>query len=211
MRPRQFEPQVHGCIACRDGRDPCDPEMQLNCAKREQYEQAQQSQDQEPFARPLIAGHPGGCYHCKGGTEDCICPAALGAKEAPRRYHPSGVYCSPAEEEAIRLNRVEEAVLENVLAADTQNLLTPGDMVNLPAHYARFKIEPIRFIVENGLNWFQGNIVKYGSRAQHKHATPLEDISKIIRYAEMWFDFESGDPDWWLPRGHPQRKPPVLA
>lgn len=58
------------------------------------------------------------------------------------------------------------------------------DAVNLPQHYARFKIEPVRFICENGLNFFQGNAVKYICRAEHKNGD--EDIRKAIRYLEMW-------------------------
>jgi hypothetical protein len=73
----------------------------------------------------------------------------------------------------------------------------PRDMVNLPQHYARNKIEPVYFAIENELNGFQFNIVKYAVRAPYKHATPIEDLKKILRYAEMWIKRESGDPDWW--------------
>lgn len=69
------------------------------------------------------------------------------------------------------------------------------DMVNLPPHYARFKIEPIRFIGENRLDWFQGNIVKYVLRHDAKNG--LEDIAKVRRYALMYERFLSGDEDWW--------------
>lgn len=72
---------------------------------------------------------------------------------------------------------------------------TSADMVNLPDHYARFKIEPIRFIVENRLDWFQGNIVKYQLRYDAKNGA--EDLAKARRYAEMQRRFHEGDPDWW--------------
>lgn len=71
----------------------------------------------------------------------------------------------------------------------------PADMVNLPPHYARFKIEPIRFIGENKLDWFQGNIIKYVTRWDAKNG--LEDIAKVIRYANMYHRYIAGDPDWW--------------
>ncbi len=70
-----------------------------------------------------------------------------------------------------------------------------GDMVELPPHYARFKIEPIRFIIENDLNWFQGNIVKYFMRQDAKNG--MEDVRKGIRYAMMWEQFLLGNYDWW--------------
>lgn len=93
-----------------------------------------------------------------------------------------------------KLTRTEQAVFENLMYAESQGEVV-SDNVNLPKHYARFKIEPIRFICENGLNFFQGNIVKYTLRHDAKNG--LEDIKKAIRYAQMYFKFLSGDPDWW--------------
>jgi hypothetical protein len=71
------------------------------------------------------------------------------------------------------------------------------DMVNLPKHYAVFKHEPIRTSIENGYDNFQFNIAKYTARAYLKHKTPIEDIKKVLRYAECWLKHASGDPDWW--------------
>lgn len=73
------------------------------------------------------------------------------------------------------------------------------DAVNLPHHYAKHKIEPIRYNVENKFDGFQFNINKYTARAYDKHPTPHEDIKKVLRYAEMWLKFVSKDPDWWKP------------
>lgn len=84
---------------------------------------------------------------------------------------------------------------EEVLKAMDEHLPPPKDMVTLPEHYARFKIEPIRFIVENGLNWFQGNIVKYSLRYDAKNGE--EDLRKAQRYMQMQQAFLKGDPDWW--------------
>lgn len=80
--------------------------------------------------------------------------------------------------------------------ATVNAMLAQGsDMVNLPPHYARFPIEPIRFIAENKLDWFQGNIVKYVLRHDAKNG--MEDIAKVIRYAAMYKLFLLKDPDWW--------------
>lgn len=195
--PPEFDPQVGGCVACADGRYPCDPDMQLNCMRRQQ---AEASRDQEPFRVPVFETHT--------------------PKEHQRRYGPRGVYLSPAEEQSIReqeraaipLSAVELATIENGLAAEAYGVAgwadvaeaLASDNVNLPKHYARFKIEPIRFLIENGANPFQFNIVKYAMREDAKNG--LEDIRKIIRYAEMWHDFKAGDPDWWKPRDHADRK-----
>ncbi len=69
------------------------------------------------------------------------------------------------------------------------------DAIVLPEHYARFPIEPIRFIVENNLNFMQGNIVKYVLRWDAKNG--LEDLRKAQRYLTMLMKFVAKDPDWW--------------
>ena len=106
--------------------------------------------------------------------------------------------CSGADpmsgQSVVHLTPIDEAVLENLLAHE-EHVAPLQDNVNLPHHYAPFKIEPIRFICENGLNFFQGNIVKYTLRHDAKNG--LEDIDKVIRYATMYRKFLAGDPDWW--------------
>jgi hypothetical protein len=69
------------------------------------------------------------------------------------------------------------------------------DMVVMPNHYARFRIEPIHFIQENGLSPLQGKVVKYIVRYPFKNGA--EDIKKAIRCAQMLLKKEQGDPDWW--------------
>ena len=69
------------------------------------------------------------------------------------------------------------------------------DSVVLPAHYAHFKIEPINFICENKLDFFQGNVVKYVCRHDSKNG--IEDLQKAKRYIEMYIKYLQGAPDWW--------------
>lgn len=90
---------------------------------------------------------------------------------------------------------------EHLALATFMNLATAaermpsGDNVTLPHHYARFNIEPVRFICENNLNFFQANIVKYILRWDAKNG--LEDLRKAKRYLEMFIRFVQKDPDWW--------------
>lgn len=71
-----------------------------------------------------------------------------------------------------------------------------NDPVNLPSHYARFKIEPIRFLVENfGPVILVGKVVKYSMRYDAKNG--LEDLKKARRCLDMLIKLTSGDPDWW--------------
>lgn len=89
---------------------------------------------------------------------------------------------------------------QEVLAAEVANMLVmadtlKGDNVHLPQHYARFKIEPVRFCIENNLNGFQFNIVKYILRHDAKNG--LEDLKKARRYLDMFILWVEGNEDWW--------------
>ena len=66
------------------------------------------------------------------------------------------------------------------------------DIVNEPKHYARWKIEPITYIMQNGFEFWRGNIIKYASRAGYKPyecmskaQCEITDLEKVIRYAQM--------------------------
>lgn len=84
---------------------------------------------------------------------------------------------------------------------DAQRRLEPGevtmvenDPVNRPAHYARFKIEPIYFIMENDLPFWAGNVVKYTLRYDAKDG--LQDLKKARRYLDMQIAKMEGKQDW---------------
>lgn len=84
----------------------------------------------------------------------------------------------------------------------------PKDNVH-PDHYHRFPIEPIRFIVENKLDWFQGNVLKYTCRHDAKNG--LEDIDKAVRYLEMYKLYLSGGTNWWVKPGTRNTPDPLLV
>tara|TARA_R100001086_G_scaffold229733_2_gene149732 strand:+ start:324 stop:551 length:228 start_codon:yes stop_codon:yes gene_type:complete len=58
-------------------------------------------------------------------------------------------------------------------------------------HYRDCLIQPAEYISANGLNFFEGNIVKYITR--HRTKGRAEDIKKIIQYAEMILEFDYPD------------------
>ena len=63
-----------------------------------------------------------------------------------------------------------------------------NDMVAKPQHYARYKIEPITFIVENEIPYCESNLIKYVCRLQHKHPTKqgqIEDLKKARQYLDI--------------------------
>ena len=56
------------------------------------------------------------------------------------------------------------------------------------SHYMNMKIQPIEFIYKNNLSFLQGNIIKYTCRYKDKNG--IEDLKKVIHYAEMLIEFE---------------------
>ena len=67
-----------------------------------------------------------------------------------------------------------------------------ADIVNEPAHYARWEIEPIEFIMRNNFEMWRGNCTKYIARAGFKLyegksqvESEIIDIKKNIRYSQM--------------------------
>ena len=85
-----------------------------------------------------------------------------------------------------RLVKEHEDFKESVMAEHT------ADIVNEPKHYARWKIEPITYIMRNGFEFWRGNIIKYVSRAGYKLyegmdevQSEITDLEKVIRYAQM--------------------------
>tara|TARA_Y100000593_G_C4312658_1_gene339157 strand:- start:2704 stop:2991 length:288 start_codon:yes stop_codon:yes gene_type:complete len=72
------------------------------------------------------------------------------------------------------------------------NLFPEDDSIKCPSHYSRYAIQPITFIMENKLEFWRGNIIKYTMRAGHKKSgdkpmweAEIEDLNKIKRYVEM--------------------------
>lgn len=63
------------------------------------------------------------------------------------------------------------------------------DVVNHPAHYNTGKIEVIDFIEDQGLEYHEGNAVKYISRAGKKNPdTRVEDLQKAVWYLTRLVD-----------------------
>jgi hypothetical protein len=50
-------------------------------------------------------------------------------------------------------------------------------------HYSKMKIQPVDYIIENGLGYLEGNVIKYVTR--HTNKNGVEDINKAIHYLEL--------------------------
>lgn len=58
-------------------------------------------------------------------------------------------------------------------------------------HYRNMKIQPVEYIIANGIGFLPGNIIKYASRYPDKGGA--EDIRKIIHYCKLILEFEYGE------------------
>lgn len=56
------------------------------------------------------------------------------------------------------------------------------------SHYKEMAIQPIEFIHENSLDYFQGNVIKYVSR--HKTKNGAEDVKKAIHYCQLILEYQ---------------------
>lgn len=61
------------------------------------------------------------------------------------------------------------------------------DNIN-PNHYTDMAISPYEYVTKNGMNWEQGNAIKYISR--YKNKNQAEDLKKAIKYIEMLIERE---------------------
>lgn len=66
-----------------------------------------------------------------------------------------------------------------------------NDPVHRPHHYARFAIEPVEFVMKNGLPFAIGNVIKYCCRWDAKDG--IQDLKKARRYLDMEIKRLEGD------------------
>jgi len=58
-------------------------------------------------------------------------------------------------------------------------------------HYKDMKVQPVEYIQANGLDYLQGNVVKYITR--HKAKNGAEDIRKAIHYCQLILELQYGE------------------
>ncbi|MNY56088.1 hypothetical protein D3C86_1921300 [compost metagenome] len=78
-----------------------------------------------------------------------------------------------------RFENMEKEVQKEQSALDKQ---VSGD------HYKGCSIQPIEYIHANGLDYFEGNAVKYITR--HRKKNGKADIEKAIHYLELLLELE---------------------
>lgn len=58
-------------------------------------------------------------------------------------------------------------------------------------HYKNFIIQPVEFIVKNGLGFCEGNVIKYVCR--HRQKGGVEDLRKARHYLELLAELAYGE------------------
>lgn len=58
-------------------------------------------------------------------------------------------------------------------------------------HYKTMKIQPVEFITENGMDFLQGNVVKYIAR--HKAKNGAADVRKALHYCQLILELQYGE------------------
>lgn len=57
-------------------------------------------------------------------------------------------------------------------------------------HYKKYAIQPTEFIHRNGLDFIQGNVIKYVMRYRDKNGK--QDLLKAKHYIELLLEYEYG-------------------
>lgn len=55
-------------------------------------------------------------------------------------------------------------------------------------HYKDLKIQPIEYIHANGLDYFEGNVIKYITR--HRRKNGKQDLEKAKHYIDLLIELE---------------------
>lgn len=55
-------------------------------------------------------------------------------------------------------------------------------------HYKELPIQPVQYIYENGIGYFEGNVIKYVTRWRSKGG--VADLEKAKHYIDMLIEFE---------------------
>ena len=74
-----------------------------------------------------------------------------------------------------------------LVSTDDEDIADYVDGVD-PQHYSKWKIEPIKFIMQNQLDFCEGNVVKYVMRWRDKNG--IADLKKARQYIDFLIKYE---------------------
>lgn len=79
-------------------------------------------------------------------------------------------------------------ITDHVFGEGTDNKKKASETQIAGNHYSKLKIQPMRYALENELNYGQANAVKYITRYKDKNG--IEDLKKAIHCIELLIEFE---------------------
>ena len=82
-----------------------------------------------------------------------------------------------------KVDPFEMPTQENKVNTDRSQLRSYSELVNHPDHYNQGKIEVIDAIQDWGLDFIEGNVVKYVARSRHK-SSRVGDLKKARWYLD---------------------------
>ena len=94
-------------------------------------------------------------------------------------------WSTESHEQYMARRRAEEEIISKQKSPKATNKQVGGD------HYKDCAIQPVDYIVKNNLDFLEGNVVKYITR--HKTKNGIEDIRKVIHYAELILELKYGE------------------
>ena len=63
-------------------------------------------------------------------------------------------------------------------------------------HYKGCGIQPVEYIWENNLDYFQGNVIKYVTRWRDKNG--IDDLRKAMHYLQLYIEFNQTKGDHYI-------------
>ena len=109
---------------------------------------------------------------------DVSAPEGLEERQERRERHDEYMARRTAEEKAMKKGTYEYEYGK------------PSDKQIGGSHYKDCVIQPVDYIVKNNLDFLEGNVVKYITL--HKTKNGIEDIRKVIHYAELILEKKYG-------------------
>ena len=93
-------------------------------------------------------------------------------------------WSTESHEQYMARRRAEEEIISKQKSPKATDKQVGGD------HYKDCVIQPVDYILKNNLDFLEGNVVKYITR--HKTKNGIEDIRKVIHYAELILELKYG-------------------
>ena len=83
------------------------------------------------------------------------------------------------------------SALDNATAEEWDNASRALNRQVGGSHYKEYAIQPIEFIVANGIDFCEGNAIKYICR--HSSKGGVQDIDKAIHYLQLLKELQYGN------------------